>query len=139
MAKAHHAKVNGARELRVWGTGAPLREFLFVDDLADGLVHLIKHYSGPVPVNIGSGEETTIGALAGLISTVVGFRGAVTYDASKPDGTPRKLVDTGFLGRLGWAARTPLREGLAATYDWYLRNVMERRDEGVETQLASQG
>jgi GDP-L-fucose synthase len=134
LAKAHQAKATGARELRVWGTGSPLREFLFVDDLADGLVHLIKHYSGPTPVNIGSGEETTIAGLAELISTAVGLRGTtITYDIGKPDGTPRKLVDAGFLARLGWTARTPLREGLALTYEWYVHNVVGRHDTASPT------
>lgn len=119
MAKVHRAKLLEAPHLEVWGSGTPMREFLYVDDLAHALVFLIKHYSGPVPVNIGTGEELTIRELAEMIADIVEFRGALVFDYSKPDGMPRKLLDCTFLRRLGWTATTPLREGLMRTYAWY--------------------
>ena len=125
IAKTHAAKESGAATLEVWGTGKPRREFLFVDDAADALVHLLKVYSGDVHVNIGCGEDIAIAELAGLICEVVGYDGTLDFDASKPDGTPRKLLDVSRLAGLGWAARTPLREGLASTYDWFLAHAGE--------------
>ncbi|MGF1639689.1 MAG: GDP-L-fucose synthase family protein [Rhodospirillales bacterium] len=122
LAKAHRAKLAGEPTLEVWGTGTPKREFLYVDDLADALVFLMTTYSGPVPLNVGTGEELTIRELAEAIAGVVGFGGRLAFDATKPDGTPRKLVDSGRLHDLGWSATTGLREGLARTYDWYLRS-----------------
>lgn len=123
MAKAHMAKTAGAKTMPVWGSGTPKREFLFVDDLADALVFLIKAYSGDMPINIGSGQERTIREIAETIADVVGFSGTLTFDATRPDGTPRKLVDTTRLDGMGWRAQTPLRDGLARAYGWYLENM----------------
>jgi GDP-L-fucose synthase len=123
IAKAHRAKSRGEPTLTVWGSGTPRREFLYVDDLADALVFLMKNYSGPVALNIGTGEEVTIRALAEAVAEVVGFTGTLAFDATKPDGVPRKLLDAGKMKALGWRAKTPLREGLKRTYAWYLENV----------------
>lgn len=122
MVKAHHAKVTGEKAISLWGTGTPLREFLYVDDLADACVFLMKTYSGDEHVNVGSGSEVTIRALAETISEVVGFKGSFVYDSSKPDGTPRKLMSSAKLEALGWRATTGLKEGIAKAYDWYCRN-----------------
>ena len=119
MAKFVQAKDNGAKDVVVWGTGTPRREFLHVDDCADALVHLMKHFSGEGPVNIGVGEDLTIAELAKLIAGVVNFPGRIVFDSSRPDGTPRKLVDVSHLNRLGWGARIPLLQGIAQTYAWY--------------------
>ncbi len=119
LRKFHEAKVAGADHVTVWGSGTPLREFLHVDDLADALVFLLQRYSGPVPVNVGSGQEVSIRDLAGLIAEVVGFSAALRFDATKPDGTPRKLLDCSLLHSMGWNRARPLREGLTQTYaDW---------------------
>ncbi len=123
MAKAHRAKIEGAKTLTVWGSGTPRREFMYVDDVADALVFLLRHYSGPVPLNIGTGEELTIRELAETVADAVGFKGELIFDSSKPDGTPRKLLDVGKLAALGWTPKTSLREGLAETYAWYAKNV----------------
>ncbi len=123
VVKAHLAKQAGAAEMTVWGSGRPRRELMFVDDLADALVHLMKVYSDEPHVNVGTGEDVTIESLAQLICEVVGFRGSLRYDQSRPDGAPRKLLDVTRLHALGWTARTPLREGLARTYDFYLKHV----------------
>ena len=119
MRKAHEAKISGAAELIVWGSGTPRREFLHVDDAADALLHLMTHYSGDTHVNVGSGSEITILELANLIGGVVGFKGRILMDASKPDGTPRKLLDTCKLASLGWQPKIGLEEGLASTYRWF--------------------
>jgi GDP-L-fucose synthase len=116
LRKAHMAKQQGAAEMVVWGTGTPLREFLHVDDLADAAVHLAKHYSGPVPINLGSGAEITIGDLARLVCDVVGFSGKLVFDTTKPDGTPRKLTDTAKLKALGWNRARGLDVGVRETY-----------------------
>lgn len=114
--KAHDARERGDAEYVVWGTGAPRREFLYVDDLADACVFLMERgYDGPL-VNIGSGEDVTIRELARIVMEVVDFRGQVTYDSSKPDGTPRKLLDVSRLASLGWTARTPLLDGIRLAY-----------------------
>ncbi len=123
MAKAHGAKATGATELEVWGTGKVRREFLYVDDAADGLVHLMKTYSGDQPVNVGRGEDVTIAELARLICDVTGFGGELRFDTTKPDGTPRKLLDVSKLSDLDWSASTPLREGLGLTYEWFRAHV----------------
>lgn len=125
--KAHEAKLGGAKSLEVWGTGAVRREFLFVDDLADALVFLSDNYDEASPINVGIGEDLSIRELAELVCDVVGFKGDLAFDSTKPDGTPRKLLDVGKLNALGWRARTPLREGLTATYKWYLENENELR------------
>lgn len=118
--KAHEAKIGGAASMTVWGSGTPQREFLHVDDLADALVFLAKNYSGDIPINVGSGQEVTIRKLAETIVKAVGFAGELGFDASKPDGTPRKLVDGSKLEALGWRASTPLDRGIAETYRWFL-------------------
>lgn len=115
--KAHEAKLRGDKEYVVWGTGTPRREFLYVDDLADACVHLAEQrYDGPL-VNIGSGEDVTIRELAETVMDVVGFSGQIVYDATKPDGTPRKLLDVSRLASLGWRAHTTLRDGVQLAYD----------------------
>ena len=119
IAKAHAAKQSNGETLEVWGSGKARREFLHVDDAADALVHLLASYSGDAPVNVGCGEDVTIAELAELISRVVGFTGGLSFDTAKPDGTPRKLLDTSRLEALGWKAKIPLREGLEQAYEWY--------------------
>jgi GDP-L-fucose synthase len=119
IAKIHAAKTEGRGEVEIWGSGKPKREFLFVDDLADALVHLMKHYSDEPHVNVGTGSDVTVAELAEAIARVVGWQGRFRYDASKPDGAPRKLLDVSKLTALGWRARTPLEQGLAQAYGWY--------------------
>lgn len=117
MRKAHEAKLRGDSELVVWGTGTPRREFLYVDDLADACAHLMEQgYDGPL-VNIGTGQDVTIRELAETVMNVVGFTGKIVFDASKPDGTPRKLLDVSRLAVLGWTARTALKDGIRQAYD----------------------
>lgn len=119
LRKAHEAKESGARELVVWGSGKPLREFLHVDDLAAACLFLLQNYDSPEIINIGTGIDLTIRELAELICDVVGFQGELTFDVSKPDGTPRKLLDISKIISLGWEPTIPLREGIAQTYDWF--------------------
>jgi GDP-L-fucose synthase len=119
LRKMHMATVEGRQEVEVWGSGEPLREFLHVDDLADALVFVMQHYSEAAPINIGSGHELSIRELAELIADVVGFKGRFVFDPTKPDGTPRKLLDSSRLTELGWAAKTDLRTGIARVYDWF--------------------
>ena len=119
LRKAHEAKESGARQLVVWGSGKPRRELLHVDDLASACLFLLQHYDSPEIVNVGVGEDITIRELAELICEIVGFKGELTWDASKPDGTPRKLLDVSKLRSLGWEAQISLREGIARTYDWF--------------------
>jgi GDP-L-fucose synthase len=118
--KAHEARQRGDSELVVWGTGTPLREFLYVDDLADACVHLMESGSDDVLTNIGVGEDVSIRQLAELVCEVVGFQGKLVFDTSKPDGTPRKLMDVSLLASRGWRARTGLREGIALAYGDFL-------------------
>ncbi|KAM1349196.1 hypothetical protein PS2_003314 [Malus domestica] len=125
MRRFHEAKVKGAEEVVVWGTGSPLREFLHVDDLADGVVFMMDSYSGLEHVNVGSGKEVTIKELAELVKEVVGFEGRLVWDSTKPDGTPRKLMDSSKLAGLGWAPKISLKDGLVDTYSWYLENVKQ--------------
>jgi len=120
IAKAHAAKKTQAKMMEVWGSGKPFREFLFVDDLADALVFLMKTYSDELQINVGSGDELTIRDVAQTIVDVVGFEGELVFDESKPDGTPRKLLDTTRLDDLGWQAKTSLRDGLQEAYRWHL-------------------
>jgi GDP-L-fucose synthase len=120
--KAHEAKVEGKAELVIWGSGSPRREFLHVDDAADALVHVMTHYSEDEHINIGSGRDLTIEELAALVAEIVGFQGSIAADRSKPDGTPRKLLDVTKLEALGWQPKIELREGLVQTYRWYLEN-----------------
>jgi GDP-L-fucose synthase len=121
--KAHEAKLAGADAFTIWGTGSPRREFLHVDDCADALVHLAKRYSDPAPINVGSGEDLTILELAELVAATVGFIGRIERDAAKPDGTPRKLMNSERIRRLGWAPSIPLPEGIALVYRWFLDNL----------------
>ena len=123
LRRIHEAKLARAPSVTIWGTGAPLREFLHVDDLADACVFLMKTYSAPELVNIGSGDELSIAELATLIAEVVGYEGSFVFDRSKPDGTPRKRLDLGRLDRLGWRRRIELRPGIESTYRWYRENV----------------
>jgi len=125
MRKAHEVKRAGEKTLKVWGSGTPMREFLHVDDAADALVWLLKNYSGDSHVNVGSGEDISIGELASTILSVVGVEATVTFDATKPDGTPRKLMDVSRLFATGWRPRYSLRVGLEETYEWFLRHVEE--------------
>ncbi|HEX8272065.1 MAG TPA: GDP-L-fucose synthase [Longimicrobiaceae bacterium] len=118
--KFHDAKASGDAEVTVWGTGKPRREFMHVDDLADACVHLMRTYEGSEIVNVGVGEDVAIGELARMVGEVVGFEGRIAFDTSKPDGTPRKLLDVSRLAGLGWTARTGLREGVERTYRWYV-------------------
>jgi GDP-L-fucose synthase len=120
IAKMHAAKVAGAHEVEIWGTGRPRREFLHVDDLADACVHLIESYSDEAPINVGCGTDLTIAELAEKIRGVVGFEGRLRFNAERPDGTPRKLLDVTRLTALGWRPQIPLDQGLSATYRWYL-------------------
>lgn len=120
----HEAKLAGLEEVTCWGDGSPLREFLYVDDLADLCVFLMNHYSGSETVNAGTGRELTIRELTTLVAETVGYKGRITWDTSKPNGTPRKLLDVSKATRLGWTAKTTLREGLALAYDDFLHNPM---------------
>ena len=120
--RMHEAKMSGASKVAIWGTGTPRREFLFADDLADACVFLMQRYSGDEMVNIGIGEDMTIAEFARTVAEVVGFKGELVYDTARPDGTPRKLVDTTKLKGLGWRAKTPLREVLAKAYEDFKRN-----------------
>jgi GDP-L-fucose synthase len=116
----HESKQNGVPIVKVWGTGKPLREFLFVDDLADACVFVLEHYSDEQHVNVGSGEEATIAEFAKLVADVVGYRGELTFDPSRPDGVARKLLDSSKLAGMGWRARTSLRAGLEQAYAAFL-------------------
>ena len=120
IAKAHRAKIDGAESLEIWGTGQPMRELLYVDDAADGMVFIMRHYSDEEIINVGVGQDLTIAGLAEAVCRVTGFRGSVRFDASKPDGAPRKLVDVSRLNALGWRPKVSLEEGLKRTYRWYL-------------------
>ena len=122
LRKFHEAKINNVPEVEVWGTGSALREFLYVDDLANACVFLLENYQGLDFVNVGTGEEVSIRELALIIKAVVGYEGELKFDTSKPDGTPRKLQDTSKLTSLGWQAQTSLKEGLEATYQWFQEN-----------------
>ena len=117
--KFHEAKVQGKSEVVLWGTGKVLREFLYVDDLADALLHLMNHYSAESHVNVGTGEDLSIHDLAKLVKEVVGFDGEIVYDPTKPDGTPRKLLDVSLLHNAGWYHKTSLREGIEKVYHWF--------------------
>jgi len=116
----HEAKLSGASNVVVWGTGTPRREFLYVDDFADACIHLMKIYSSDELVNIGTGEDITIAEFARVVAATVGYAGEISFDASRPDGTPRKLLDVSRLAGLGWRARTPLEEGIKLAYQAYL-------------------
>jgi len=123
LRKAYEAKKSSARELVVWGTGTPHREFLHVDDCASACLFLLEKYDSPEIANVGCGEDISIRELAELVCEVVGFDGELSWDKTKPDGTPRKLLDVSKLRGLGWTPTIPLRDGIAQTYDWFLKNV----------------
>jgi GDP-L-fucose synthase len=120
MRKAHEAKRNADPSMTIWGSGAPRREFMHVDDCADALVFLMRHYSQDGHINVGVGEDVTIRELAGLVCAVVGYDGQVVRDETKPDGTPRKLMSSARLSALGWKPSIGLREGLELTYSWFV-------------------
>jgi GDP-L-fucose synthase len=120
--KFHEAKTTGRTSVEIWGTGTPRREFLYIEDLADACVHLMESYDDSGIINIGVGEDISIKDLALLVKKIVGYAGETVYDASKPDGTPRKLLDVSKLRSLGWKAQTSLEEGIRRTYEWYLQN-----------------
>lgn len=122
LRKTHEAKINNAEAVEIWGTGSPLREFLYVDDLADALIFLINHYDDIQFVNVGTGEEVSIKDLALLIKAVVGYEGELKFDSSKPNGTPRKLLDTSKINAAGWQPKTSLKKGLELTYQWFVEN-----------------
>ena len=123
LRKAYEAKKSGARELVVWGTGTPRREFLHVDDCASACLYLLQKYDSPEIINVGCGEDISIRELAELICDVVGFDGELSWDKTKPDGTPRKLLDVSKLRALGWTPTIKLRDGIVQTYNWFLKNV----------------
>ncbi len=116
----HEAKISGAREVVLWGTGKPRREFLHVDDLAAAACFTMENYDGAEPLNVGTGEDLTIAELAGIVARTVDYRGQIRFDSSKPDGTPRKLLDVSRITALGWQPRIKLEDGIAATYAWYV-------------------
>jgi GDP-L-fucose synthase len=123
----HEAKLRGDETMSIWGTGTPRREFLHVDDLADAVIYLLKSYDDEAIVNIGWGEDVTIRELAELIMSVSGYQGRLVFDTSKPDGTPRKLLDTTRLTTLGWKPKIPLKAGIESTYAWFREHVAEAR------------
>lgn len=125
--KVHEAKKSGAKSITVWGTGTPRREFLHTTDLAEACVFLLEHYNEPGLVNIGCGEDVTIRELAETVCDVLGFEGALEFDASKPDGTPRKLLDISKIKSLGWSPRISLRDGIADAYRWFCENYKDAR------------
>jgi len=120
--KFHEAKINNKHYVEIWGTGKPLREFLYVDDMADACVYLMENYKGEEHVNIGTGKEVTIGELAEMVKDVVGFKGELKFNSDMPDGTPRKLLDVSKLEGLGWKYRMELKDGIAEAYSWYKEN-----------------
>ena len=125
--KFHEAKVSGAPTVELWGTGTPLREFLYVDDMADACIYLLEHYSGEEHVNIGTGKELTIADLAGLVKKTVGYEGEIVWNSDMPDGTPRKLTDVSKLHGIGWTHKVELEEGIKLAYDWFRENVESAR------------
>lgn len=127
LRKAHEAKVAGAPTMEVWGTGTPRREFLHVDDLADACLYLLRNYSGETPLNVGWGEDIAIAEVAELIKRTVGYDGDIVFDRSKPDGTPRKLLDTTRINGLGWRASIRLEDGLKDYYGWFLEHEAQIR------------
>jgi len=122
LRKVVEAKEQAADSVEIWGSGTPLREFLYVDDLAEACMFIVRNVSMPGPINVGTGTDVSIRELADLVADVVGYEGAFRYDATKPDGTPRKLMDVSLLAGQGWTASTGLREGIQRTLDWYLAN-----------------
>jgi GDP-L-fucose synthase len=125
--KFHEAKGRGDKSVDIWGTGTPRREFLHVDDLADAVVYLLRNYDGEPIVNIGWGEDVTIRELAEIVMSAIGYTGELAFDLTKPDGTPRKLLDVSRLHGLGWRPRISLKEGIAATYTWFKEHAVDAR------------
>jgi len=123
LRKAHEAKESGASSMTVWGTGTVRREFLHADDLADACLFLLERFSGPGPINVGTGVDLTIRELAELVCSVVGFKGSLEFDTTKPDGTPRKLLDVSHISSLGWSAKIDLRSGLEDAYGWFREHI----------------
>jgi GDP-L-fucose synthase len=121
----HEAKLSGASEVVLWGTGTPRREFLHVDDMASAACFALENYEASEPLNVGTGKDLTIAELASTVARIVEYAGATSFDSSKPDGTPRKLLDVSRLTALGWHAQVPIEQGIAATYAWYQRNVAQ--------------
>jgi GDP-L-fucose synthase len=122
LRKIHEAKMHALPSFKAWGSGTPKREFLYVDDLADACLFIMNHYHGNEIINIGTGEDISIKDLVYLVQSVIGFNGEIQWDPSKPDGTPRKLLDISKLTAMGWKAKVPLSEGIRNTYEWYLQN-----------------
>jgi GDP-L-fucose synthase len=125
--KFHEAKMSGAPSVEIWGSGTPRREFLHVDDLADAVLYLLQDYDEEPIVNIGWGEDLTIGELAETVMSAIGYSGTLTFDHTKPDGTPRKLLDVSRLKELGWRPRIRLREGIESTYTWFKEHALDAR------------
>ncbi len=128
--KFHEAKVNGADAVELWGTGSPLREFLYVDDMADACVFLLENYSGEQHVNIGTGKEITIRELAETVCRTVGFEGKIIWNKDMPDGTPRKLTNVDKLHNMGWKHKVDLEEGVRLAYEWFKENIDTARMNG---------
>ena len=126
--KFHEAKLTNSNKVIVWGTGTPKREFMFVDDLAEACIFLMNNYEGNETVNLGTGKDISIKELAMLVSKIVGFKGTIEFDTSKPDGTPRKLLDVSKLNSLGWRYKTELEEGIKITYDYFCKEKNLRGD-----------
>jgi GDP-L-fucose synthase len=127
LRKFHEGKVNNAGSVTIWGSGTPLREFMYVDDLADACVFIMQEYNDKLFLNVGTGEEISIGDLARVVGEVVGFTGNIVFDSSKPDGTPRKLMDSGRLHKLGWKHKTSLKEGLEHTYKLFVSTQLDNQ------------
>lgn len=123
MRRIHEAKINGSPEVVIWGSGKPLREFLHVKDLAAAVLYLLENYDSPETINVGVGEDISINELAHMVAGVVGYEGALIQDTSKPDGTPKKLLDVSRIHGIGWSAKIPLESGLQQTYEWYLNHL----------------
>ncbi|MFX4223890.1 MAG: GDP-L-fucose synthase family protein [Thalassobaculum sp.] len=135
MARLHAAVEQGQEEVVIWGTGAPTREFLYIEDLVDGLIFLLKRYAGGGPINLGYGSEISIADLAREIATVVGFRGRFRFDTSKPDGMMRKSLDGSQVADMGWRPKTGLRKGLQRTYEWYLEQAPGNREREITARI----
>lgn len=127
LRRIHQAKVDEASEVVIWGSGTPLREFLYVGDLAEASLFLLDNYDSPETINVGVGKDLSIHDLAQIVADIVGYQGVLKQDPTKPDGTPRKLLDVSRINSLGWHARTGLVEGISATYTWYLENIRSLR------------
>jgi GDP-L-fucose synthase len=128
LRRFHEAEQTKTSEVSVWGTGTPRREFLHVDDLAAACIHLLKTYDDSVPLNVGTGEDISIKELAEMISDITGFKGQLSWDTTKPDGTAQKLLDVSRINATGWKAKIDLPTGLQSTYQWYLDNIATARN-----------